>query len=129
MCRLASYPSSASASTQTLLLAGGLAGIAGWLSTFPFDVVKTRIQSVPADEWTRAGYTGIPSGGEGREGGDAKGRAAAGGSMRATMVEALSEEGVGGLLRGIMPCVVRWGLLLLCEAECGLILRLIGHSR
>ncbi|TPX78595.1 hypothetical protein CcCBS67573_g00105 [Chytriomyces confervae] len=28
-----------------LLLAGGLAGIVGWLSTYPFDVIKTHIQS------------------------------------------------------------------------------------
>ncbi|KAJ3330043.1 hypothetical protein HDU76_006539 [Blyttiomyces sp. JEL0837] len=28
-----------------LLMAGGLAGIVGWLSTYPIDVVKTRIQS------------------------------------------------------------------------------------
>ncbi|KZT68708.1 mitochondrial carrier [Daedalea quercina L-15889] len=27
------------------LTAGGLAGIAGWIATFPFDVVKTRVQS------------------------------------------------------------------------------------
>ncbi|KDR80921.1 hypothetical protein GALMADRAFT_153318 [Galerina marginata CBS 339.88] len=27
-----------------LLLAGGLAGVAGWVATFPFDVVKTRVQ-------------------------------------------------------------------------------------
>ncbi|CAL1713931.1 unnamed protein product [Somion occarium] len=32
-------------SWSALLLAGGLAGIAGWLATFPFDVIKTRIQS------------------------------------------------------------------------------------
>ena len=30
----------------TLLLAGGLAGVNGWLATFAFDVVKTRMQSV-----------------------------------------------------------------------------------
>ena len=29
-----------------LLLAGGLAGVNGWLATFAFDVVKTRMQSV-----------------------------------------------------------------------------------
>ncbi|KAI0782823.1 mitochondrial carrier [Abortiporus biennis] len=38
-------PSAATDSWPTLLLAGGLAGIAGWVVTFPFDVVKTRIQS------------------------------------------------------------------------------------
>ena len=27
------------------LVAGGLAGIAGWVVTFPFDVIKTRVQS------------------------------------------------------------------------------------
>ncbi|KAF8888067.1 mitochondrial carrier domain-containing protein [Infundibulicybe gibba] len=31
-------------SWPSLLVAGGIAGIVGWLVTFPFDVVKTRIQ-------------------------------------------------------------------------------------
>ncbi|KAH8091678.1 carnitine/acyl carnitine carrier [Cristinia sonorae] len=30
---------------STLLLAGGFAGVAGWIVTFPFDVIKTRMQS------------------------------------------------------------------------------------
>jgi len=28
-----------------LLLSGGAAGIIGWLGTFPFDVIKTRMQA------------------------------------------------------------------------------------
>ncbi|KAI8926931.1 mitochondrial carrier domain-containing protein [Entophlyctis helioformis] len=32
-----------------LLLAGGMAGVVGWLSTYPFDVVKTRLQSIEED--------------------------------------------------------------------------------
>ncbi|KAI0760853.1 carnitine/acyl carnitine carrier [Irpex lacteus] len=32
-------------SYPALLLAGGLAGVASWVVTFPFDVVKTRVQS------------------------------------------------------------------------------------
>ncbi|EGN97071.1 hypothetical protein SERLA73DRAFT_185351 [Serpula lacrymans var. lacrymans S7.3] len=34
-----------SLSLPAFLAAGGVAGIAGWITTFPFDVVKTRIQS------------------------------------------------------------------------------------
>ncbi|EIN06196.1 carnitine/acyl carnitine carrier [Punctularia strigosozonata HHB-11173 SS5] len=35
-------------SWPALLLAGALAGIASWVSTFPFDVVKTRVQASQA---------------------------------------------------------------------------------
>jgi solute carrier family 25 carnitine/acylcarnitine transporter 20/29 len=34
-------------SPVALLTAGGLAGVCSWFSSYPFDVVKTRIQSVP----------------------------------------------------------------------------------
>ncbi|KAI0339745.1 carnitine/acyl carnitine carrier [Trametopsis cervina] len=32
-------------SYPTLLFAGGMAGVASWIVTFPFDVIKTRVQS------------------------------------------------------------------------------------
>ena len=35
---------SSTPSWAVMLLAGGLAGIAGWLTTFPLDVIKTRMQ-------------------------------------------------------------------------------------
>jgi solute carrier family 25 carnitine/acylcarnitine transporter 20/29 len=37
-------------STPVLLLAGGLAGVATWGSTYPFDVCKTIIQTTPEHE-------------------------------------------------------------------------------
>lgn len=36
-------------SWPVLMLAGGLAGVAGWITTFPFDVIKTRIQNSGVD--------------------------------------------------------------------------------
>ncbi|KZT20993.1 mitochondrial carrier [Neolentinus lepideus HHB14362 ss-1] len=55
-CRYFSHPKSTtvpstgkpevpSLTWPVLLLAGAVAGIAGWIATFPFDVVKTRVQS------------------------------------------------------------------------------------
>ncbi|KZT56821.1 mitochondrial carrier [Calocera cornea HHB12733] len=41
-------------SPLTPLYAGGAAGVVGWLSTFPFDVIKTRMQSV--DRASAANY-------------------------------------------------------------------------
>jgi solute carrier family 25 carnitine/acylcarnitine transporter 20/29 len=43
-----------------LLLAGGAAGIIGWLGTFPFDVIKTRMQA--HDIGTGTGSTGSSAG-------------------------------------------------------------------
>ena len=57
-----------------LLLAGGIGGMIGWLSTYPFDVIKTKMQGetpatggVPAAEATRAveGRSGRAAGYEG----------------------------------------------------------------
>lgn len=36
-----------------LMLAGGASGVLGWISTYPFDVAKTRIQAMPIDSHER----------------------------------------------------------------------------
>ena len=36
--------------TQELVTAGALAGVAGLLSAYPFDLLKTRIQSLPPSQ-------------------------------------------------------------------------------
>jgi hypothetical protein len=41
----AGHAETLSRSWAPLLLAGGAAGILGWLGTFPFDVIKTRMQA------------------------------------------------------------------------------------
>ncbi|KAI9219372.1 mitochondrial carnitine/acylcarnitine carrier protein CACL-like protein [Blastocladiella britannica] len=63
-----------------LMMAGGLSGIAGWMSTYPADVLKTKIQS--ADAGT---YTGLVD------------------CARQT----IKAEGVVGLWRGAFATIVR----------------------
>ncbi|KAJ3934132.1 MAG: carnitine/acyl carnitine carrier [Lentinula lateritia] len=41
-------------SWTTLLTAGAVAGVAGWMFTFPFDVVKTRIQGTESPHLTQS---------------------------------------------------------------------------
>ena len=66
------------------LAAGGLAGIAGWVVTFPFDVIKTRVQSTfsksPANPYRNTWSTTVAS-------------------YRA--------EGVQGFFRGLAPTLIR----------------------
>ncbi len=46
-CRYHLTPPNTVSSTPVLLVAGGLAGIATWLSTYPFDVLKSVVQTLP----------------------------------------------------------------------------------
>ena len=70
-------------SWSTLLLAGGLAGIAGWVVTFPFDVVKTRVQGTFATKENP--YR----------------------STLSTIVWSYRQEGLGVFFRGLMPTIIR----------------------
>lgn len=45
--------------SMKLLVAGGLSGIFGWLSTYPMDVIKTKIQAQAIDHKKDPLYTGI----------------------------------------------------------------------
>ncbi|KAK7685802.1 hypothetical protein QCA50_011148 [Cerrena zonata] len=74
----------ASHSWPALLTAGGLAGIAGWLGTFPFDVIKTRIQST------------LGSGSENPYR-----------NTWSTVVHSYRQEGFGVFFRGLAPTLVR----------------------
>ncbi|KZT56828.1 mitochondrial carrier [Calocera cornea HHB12733] len=76
-------------SPLTPLLAGAIAGIIGWAATFPFDVIKTRVQSVD------------------RPARDAVGAAAAYRSTWSTARASLREEGWGVFWRGIWPTLIR----------------------
>jgi len=70
-------------SWTTLLLAGGFAGIAGWIVTFPFDVVKTRIQSTPLTPENLYRNT------------------------LSTIYYSFRQEGVRVFFRGLMPTIIR----------------------
>ena len=68
--------------TWQILLSGGFSGIAYWLSIFPLDLVKSRIQ---ADSLCNPYYT----------------------SARHCLRETLQKEGVRSLYKGLLPCLVR----------------------
>ena len=72
-------------SMAALLTAGGMAGIAGWVVTFPFDVVKTRVQST---------VTAGP---------DNPYR-----STWSTVVASYRAEGLGVFFRGLAPTLIRY---------------------
>lgn len=68
-----------------LLLAGGLAGVASWVVTFPFDVIKTRVQSqlAPAPDNPYR-------------------------SMMSTILHSYKTEGPSVFFRGLQPTLIRY---------------------
>lgn len=64
------------------LAAGGFAGITCWLSSLPFDVIKSRLQ---ADSLTNPKYT----------------------SVIECSKQTFKEFGVSGFFKGIGPCLIR----------------------
>lgn len=87
------------AETAKVLLCGGLAGVVTWVSIFPLDVIKTRVQAQTHSSGTRAVVTGerIPLIG------------APGKRMGAVEVakDAYREGGMRVFFRGLMICSVR----------------------
>lgn len=71
-----------------LLLAGGAAGVAGWISTFPLDPVKTRIQTSSASEAKRGLFQG-------------------GGVTISTIIQVWKGEGPKVFWRGLAPTLIR----------------------
>lgn len=69
----------------SLMLAGGLSGIVAWMSTYPIDVIKTRIQALPIN--------------------------AAGGGQNLSILHSLRDilktEGYPGLFRGTTATILR----------------------
>lgn len=85
--------------TAKVLLCGGLAGVATWVSIFPLDVIKTRVQAQVYGPGTRAVATGerMPLIGAPSK------------RMGAVQVakEAYREAGMRVFFRGLMVCSVR----------------------
>ncbi|KAI0820247.1 mitochondrial carrier [Trametes gibbosa] len=71
-------------SIAALLTAGGMAGVAGWVVTFPFDVVKTRMQSATTAAPTNPYRT-----------------------TWSTIVASYRSEGSGVFFRGLAPTLIR----------------------
>ncbi|GAA6051790.1 hypothetical protein JCM3770_004973 [Rhodotorula araucariae] len=75
----------AGASAARVLVAGGLAGIVGWGCTFPLDVVKTKMQSLPHPSPASGPYA----------------------TLRSTVRAVLRESGWRGFVTGLGPTLVR----------------------
>jgi len=75
-----------------LLLAGGVAGVAGWITTFPFDLVKTRIQTTSPSQSKWGFFRG-------------------GGVTISTAVQSWKNEGLRVFWRGLAPTLIRYGFI------------------
>ena len=74
-------------SWPVLLFAGALAGVNGWLATFPFDVVKTRVQSI---DWLREDGASHPYR-----------------NTFSTFVNSYRSDGLKVFFRGLNPTIIR----------------------
>ncbi|XP_006461713.1 hypothetical protein AGABI2DRAFT_118570 [Agaricus bisporus var. bisporus H97] len=93
-------------SWSVLLLAGGVAGLAGWLATFPFDVIKTRIQGSSVETQGVCSTTSLLSGDPHSPHNLGKTN-----PFRSTLSTALysyKTEGYQVFFRGLMPTLIRW---------------------
>jgi len=95
------------ASTQpswpALLLAGGIAGIAGWLVTFPLDVVKTRMQGSQPTPNILSTSTPLLS----QESIVLADRVNPYRTMLSTAIHSYRTEGIGVFFRGLSPTLIR----------------------
>ncbi|KLO10969.1 carnitine/acyl carnitine carrier [Schizopora paradoxa] len=73
-------------------IAGALAGVVSWIVTFPFDVIKTRIQSVDASSISRG--QSVDSRHPFR-------------STLSTIMHSYHREGLGVFFRGLSPTLIR----------------------
>lgn len=77
---------------SALFLAGGLAGIAGWLATFPMDFVKTRMQSFEPNSTHRTGSKTLVDPYR---------------TILSTVVHSYRAEGPKVFFRGLAPTLIR----------------------
>ncbi|KAH9479288.1 Solute carrier family 25 member 47-B [Psilocybe cubensis] len=98
-------------SWPALLLAGGIAGVVGWLATFPLDVVKTRVQS-SQPIYSPAVSTPITTGASSTLvmpllAKDTMVDVNPYRSTLSTIIHSYREEGIGVFFRGLSPTLIR----------------------
>jgi len=82
---------------------GGLAGEALWLASYPFDVVKSKMQTDGLRVPGKAAPESVPAGVlAGRDYGEVRYR-----NMRACFAHTYAHEGLAGFWRGIGPTLLR----------------------